>query len=161
MLQVLLMEIKIGWLKRKVHLYLSEGHGRGLLGAGGRRCCWRQAGLNQIGMSISLSIYLSVDLSRCLANYLSIRGRTQKGGGRILRKIYSFYEILNKMSQKGEGGKGPPSPICPSTFLSVCLSICQSICLSIYPSVYLSIHSSICVSVCLCLTVCLSILPSF
>ena len=35
------------------------------------------------------------------------QGRTEKlkGGGRILRKINSFCEILNKVSQKGGGAK--------------------------------------------------------
>ena len=33
-------------------------------------------------------------------------GQTNGGEGRILRKINSFCEILNKMSQRG-GGEGP------------------------------------------------------
>ena len=45
------------------------------------------------------------------------QGRTEKlkGGGRILRKMNSCCEILNKMSQKGEGAKGrrPPLLITP------------------------------------------------
>ena len=50
-------------------------------------------------------------------------GETERG--RILRKINSFCEILNKMSQKGEGVDGPsPPPLC--TPMPICIPSFQS-----------------------------------
>ena len=53
------------------------------------------------------------------------QGRTEKlkrGEGRILRKIFSFCEILNKMFKNGGGGKDrrPPPTCTPMLIIKVC-----------------------------------------
>jgi len=100
-------------------------------------------------LSIYLSIYLFIYLSRCLSIYLSVYISIYLP---ICLSIYlSTYLSIYLLS------------VYLSTYLSICLSIYLSNYLSIYLSVYLSvclsIHLSICLSVYLSiyLSICLSI----
>ena len=79
---------------------------------------WWWVGWSLLSISAILFnvIFICVAIKQRYSSFAYVQGRTEKlkrGGGRILRKINCFCEILNKMSQKKGGGRRTVAlPLC-------------------------------------------------